>query len=66
MRVRVAFLDVVHVVGGDELEAEFPGPGNEMPIDLGLFGKAVILQFEVEVVRAQRLLEPINGFARLG
>jgi hypothetical protein len=38
VRVRMAFLDVMHVVRRDELQAEFLRPLDQMPVDLGLFG----------------------------
>ncbi len=60
------FLEVVHVVGGNQFQAKLLRPGNQMPVDLGLFGQAVVLQFEVEVIRPESLLEPINRLARLG
>ena len=37
-----------------------------MAIDLGLLGDAVVLQFEVKILRAEGLLEPVNRLARLG
>ncbi len=58
MGVGIAAFDVVDVVGGDELEAEFPGPGDEGAIDLGLLVDAVVLQFEVKILGAEGLLEP--------
>ena len=64
--VRVFFINVMHVVRRDELEAELPGPRDELAVDLGLFGQAVMLQLQVEVLRAERLLEPVNGLARAG
>ena len=54
------------VIGRHQLEAEFPRPGNEMAVDLDLLGDAVILQFEIKILRPERLFEPINGVARLG
>ena len=36
-----------------------------MPVDLRLLRDAVILQFEEKIVRAERLLEPVHGVARL-
>ena len=60
VRPRVVFLNIVDVVGGDALEPELFGPGNELSVDLGLFRNAVILEFEVEVSRPEGLLEEIN------
>ena len=42
----MAFLDVMNVVRRDELQAEFLRPLDQMAVDLGLFGDAVVLQFE--------------------
>ena len=61
----MAFLDVMNVVRGDEFQAEFLCPLNQMAVDLGLLGDAVVLQFEIKIVRAERLLEPVNRLARL-
>ena len=66
MRVRMALLDVMDVVRCDELQAELLRPLNKVPVDLGLFGDAVILEFEIKIVRAERLFEPVNRLARLG
>ena len=66
VRVRVALLDVMHVVRRDQLQAELLRPGNQVPIDLGLLGQAVVLQLQVEVLRPEGLLEPVNRLARLG
>ena len=61
----MAFLDVMDVVRGDELQAEFLRPLDQMAVDLGLLGDAVVLQFEVKILRAERLLEPVHRLARL-
>ena len=66
VRVRVALLDVMHVVRRDQLQAELLRPRNQVPVDLGLLRQAVVLQFQVEVLRAERLLEPVNRLARPG
>ncbi len=52
------------VVGGNQLEPEFLGPFDQMPVDLGLLGNAVVLEFEIKILRAERLFEPIDGVAR--
>ena len=65
VRVRMAFLDVMHVVRRDELQAEFLGELDQLLVDLGLFGNAVVLQFEEKIFRAERLLEPVHRVARL-
>src|SRR5664279_5923585 len=36
-----------------------------MPVNFGLFGNAVVLQFEKKVFRTERLLEKIHRVARL-
>ena len=64
--VRVAFLDVMHVICRHQFQPEFLCPRNQMPIDLRLLGNAVVLQFEIKVLRPQRLFKPINGRARFG
>ena len=64
--MRVRLLDVVNVVCGNELEAEFLGPREQMTIDRRLFRNAMILQFKVEVIRPEILFEPIDGGASLG
>ena len=64
VRMRVGFLDVMHVVGRDELQPELLGPRDQVPVDLGLLGKAVILHLQVKVLRAERLFEPVNRLAR--
>ena len=56
----------MHVVGRHQFQAEFPGPRDQMAVDLRLVGDAVILQFEIKILRPQRLLEPINRVARPG
>ena len=65
MRVRVAFLDVVDIVGRHQLEPHVGGPRDKLAIDLGLLGDAVVVQLEVVVLRPERLLEPVNLVARL-
>ena len=64
--MRVALLDVVHVVRRDELQAELLRPGNQVPVNLRLLGDAMVLEFEVEVLRPKSLLEPVNSLARAG
>jgi hypothetical protein len=65
VRVRIAFVDVVNVVRRDQLQAELLRPGDQMAVHLRLLGDAVVLQFEEKIVRAERLLEPVHGIARL-
>ena len=66
VRVAVLAIDVVDVVRGDALQAEFLRPRDEVLVHLRLFGDAVVLEFEIEVLRAHRLLEPIERRAGLG
>ncbi len=54
------------VIRRHQFEAEFPGPRDEVPIDLGLLRNAVILQFEIKIVGSKRLFEPINRFFCFG
>ena len=65
VRMRIALVDVVNVVGGDELEVEFLAELDQLPVYLGLLGQTVILQFKVEILRAERLPKPIHRRARL-
>ena len=65
VRVRMALLDVVNVIRRDALQAELLRPRDEMLVHLRLLGNGVILEFEIEIVRAKSLLKPINAIARL-
>ena len=65
VRVRMLLLDVMHVVRRDAFQTELLCPRDEMPVDLRLLGDAVVLELEIEVIRTKRLLEPIDGRARL-
>ncbi len=62
--VRVIPLDVMHVVGRDQLQAELLRPWNQVTVDFCLLGKTVILKFEVKILRTERVLEPIDRVAR--
>ena len=64
VRVRVAFLDVVDIVGRHQFEPHVSGPRDELSIDLGLIGDAVVVQLEVVVLHAECLLEPVDLVAR--
>ena len=59
----MCFFDIVNVVRRHQLQTEIFGPGNQVPIDFGLLRQVVVLQFEIKVFRAERLLEPINRLA---
>jgi hypothetical protein len=61
MGLPVFAVDVVDVVGGDELEAELRAQGIRWRLTFCLFGDAVILQFEVEVLGPEDLLEPVDA-----
>ena len=63
--VRVTFLDVMNVVGSDQLQPEFLRQSKQMAIDLGLLGNRVVLKFQIKILRAERLLEPVHRGARL-
>ncbi len=58
-------LDVVDVIGRHKLQAEFLSPGNQPAIHYLLLRNPMVLQLEIEVVRPQRLLEPIDGVTSL-
>ena len=62
MRVRMRFLEVMNIVGGDKFHSKLTRKRNKLPVHLGLLWQTVILQLQVEVLRAQRLLEPIDRF----
>ena len=55
MHLRVSFLDVVHVVGGDDLDADFPRNLNELRIGVPLFLDPVVLNFDIEVTRLEHV-----------
>jgi hypothetical protein len=63
--VRMFLLDVMHVVRRHAFQPELLRPLDEVFVDLGLLGDAVVLEFEIEILRAERLLEPIHRVARL-
>ena len=58
-------LDVMHIVGGYQIKTQILGPRNELPIHLHLLRYAVIVQLEIIVFRAERLLEPVDLILRL-
>ena len=51
VRVRMPLFDIMNVVGRDELQPKLLRPRNQMPVYLGLLGNAVVLQFEIEILR---------------
>src|SRR5437016_4249579 len=55
----------MNIIGGNEFEAEFLRPWDQMTIHPGLFGNTMVLQFEEEIFGPERLFEPIDGRARL-
>ena len=64
MCMRVIFLEVMHVVGRDELQSEFLRPRNQVAIHFDLLWNRVVLEFEVKVLRAEDLFEPVHRGAR--
>ena len=65
MRMRMPLLDVMHIVGGNQVQAKILSPRDELPIHLHLLRYAVIVQLEIIVFRAERLLEPVDLILRL-
>ena len=68
VRVRMALLEVMNVVGGNQFQAELRCPSNQMAINLGLLGQRMVLEFEVKIFGAERLFEPVNcipGFRQI-
>ncbi len=65
VRVRVTFLNVVNVIRCDAFQPEFLRPRNQMLVHFRLLGDAVILEFEIKILRPERLLEPIHRIPRL-
>jgi hypothetical protein len=59
-------LDVMHVVRRHAFQPELLRPLDEVLVYLGLLGDPVVLEFEIKIIRAERLLEPIHRIARLG
>ncbi len=64
MRVRIRFVHVVNIIGRNKFKPEFFVPSNQLLCDLGLFGNAVILDFEIKIFGPKNLLIPIDRFAR--
>ncbi len=63
LRVGVAGVDVVHVVGGDQRNLQVAGDVHQSAVDVGEFGEAlVILQFQVEAIGAEYVAIPGGGF----
>ena len=65
VRVRVGLLHIMHVVGGDALQTELFRPRDEVLVHLRLLWQRVVLQLQVEIFRAERLLEPVHRVASL-
>ena len=66
VRVRMALFEVMNVIRRHDLQAELLRPRDQLAVDLRLLGQAVVLQFEIEILRAERLLEPVQRRARPG
>ena len=66
---RAVFLaHIVDVVGGDQLNAKFVGPGHQGFVDLDKFGDVMFLQFNEEVLFAKDIdipAEALVGFLLL-
>ena len=65
VRVGIPLFDVMNVVRRNELQAELPGQRNQLPVHLRLLRQLMVLQFEIKILRSQRLFEPVNRPARL-
>ena len=65
VRVGMFTLEIMHVVGGDEVEIKFLGPRYELGVYLGLFTEAMVLQLEKKTFLAEELLKPIKRSAGL-
>jgi len=60
-----ALLDVMTSLS-PPFQAEVFGPGNQMAIHVGLFGDAVVLEFEIKIIRPKGLLEQSMASRALG
>ena len=66
MRVRMAFLDIMHVIRRHAFQTKLLREDEQLLVHFRLLGNTVILQFEEKIFSAQRLLEKIHRIARLG
>ena len=65
MRAAVLLAHIVHVVGGDQLQAELLGPGDQGLVDGDQVGDRVFLQLDKEIVAAEDIdipAEALIGF----
>ena len=53
-------LQVMHVVGRHAFKPKLAPPRNELPVHLGLLGNPVVLEFQKEILRPERLLVPVD------
>ena len=58
-------IDIMNVVGCHQFQIEFLRPLNQLSIHLRLFGDRVVLEFQIEIFDAERLLEPVHRGAGL-
>ena len=65
VRMGMIALDIMHIVGGDEIEVKFFGPRNELGVYLGLFVEAMVLQLEKKSFLTEELLKPVDCGAGL-
>ena len=63
MRAPIAPFDVVHVICGHQFHPKIFRPLDQVAIDFGLLGDAMVLQFEIEVLGAEGLFKPIDSIA---
>src|SRR5688572_8476582 len=54
----------MNVIRSHQFQPKIFRPLNEVAVDFGLLWNAMVLQFEIEVARAERLLEPVDRIAR--
>ena len=55
----------MNIVGRHQLEPHVCGPRDELAVDLGLIGDAVVVQLEIIILRPERLLKPVDLVACL-
>jgi hypothetical protein len=65
VRLPIALLYVMHVIRRHALQPELLCPRDKLPVDLDLLRDVVVLKFQIKIFRAERLLEPVDRFARL-
>ena len=65
VRVGMIALDIMHIVGGDEIEVKFFGPRNQLGVYLGLLVEAMVLQLDKKSLLTEELLKPVDCGAGL-